>query len=73
MIYKVTLIIGNEANQRVPRVTSHINQGLPTPFNDTLFNKALINDHKYSNYSTAEQLKMMRPWSRGQLIRGIFY
>ena len=35
------------------------------PFNDTLLDKIVINDHKYPQYSTARQLKLTKPWSRG--------
>ena len=71
MAYEATLLIRNEANQQVPRVTWDLNPRLLSPFNDTFFNKALINDHKYSWYSTTRQLKPTEPWSRRQLI-GVF-
>ena len=48
MAYEAMLLIRNEANQLVPRVAWHLNLRLLTPFNDTFFNKALNNDHKYS-------------------------
>ena len=38
-IYEAMLMIGNKANQQAPRVTSHINQELPMPFNDMGSNK----------------------------------
>jgi len=31
---EATRMIGNEANQRVPRVTRHLSLRMPTPFND---------------------------------------
>ena len=72
MAYEAMLLIRNEANQLVPCVAWHLNPRLLMPFNDTFFNKALNNDHKYSSYSTAHHLKPMNPWSRGQLI-GVFF
>ena len=39
IVYEATLMIGNEANQQAPRVTLHINQELPMPFNDMGSNK----------------------------------
>ena len=36
---KAKLLIGNKANQRVPRVAWHLSLRLPTPFNDTLSDK----------------------------------
>ena len=36
---EATLVIGNEANRRVPHVTWHLSLRMPTPFNDTLADK----------------------------------
>jgi len=33
------LVIGNETNQQVPRVTWDLSLRMPTPFNDTLADK----------------------------------